>query len=62
MTIFHDDELNNSELAMVRRRKKRIPLWAQSKPLRFRFYFNNQIYGCRRSTAIGNYKPSLFSR
>lgn len=30
MTILHDDELNNTQLAKVRRRKKNIPSWANS--------------------------------
>jgi hypothetical protein len=31
MTILHDDELENTQLAKLRRRKKRIPSWANSK-------------------------------
>jgi hypothetical protein len=31
MTILHDDELDNPNLATVRRRKKKIPSWAKSK-------------------------------
>lgn len=31
MTILHDDELENTQLATVRRRKKKIPSWANRK-------------------------------
>ncbi len=31
MTILHDNELENTHLATVRRRKKKIPSWANSK-------------------------------
>jgi hypothetical protein len=31
MTILHDDELNNTRLATIRRRKKKIPSWANGK-------------------------------
>ncbi len=36
MTILHDDELDNPNLATLRRRKKKIPSWAKSK---FLFFF-----------------------
>ena len=29
MTILHEDELNNTQLATIRRRKKTIPNWAK---------------------------------
>ncbi|CAF2542272.1 unnamed protein product [Rotaria sp. Silwood2] len=42
MTIFHDDELNNTGLAMIRRRKKKIPSWAQKDQLQLAII--NQVY------------------
>lgn len=37
MTILHDDELENTHLATIRRRKKKIPSWANSKWSLFSF-------------------------
>ncbi len=64
MTILHDNELENTRLATVRRRKKKIPSWANSK---FSVFFlslqiKTSFYLCRRTTSISNYKSSLFSR
>ncbi|CAF2079390.1 unnamed protein product [Rotaria magnacalcarata] len=42
MTILHDDELNNTELAMIHRRKKKIPSWAQKDQLQLAII--NQVY------------------
>ncbi|CAF1458829.1 unnamed protein product [Rotaria sordida] len=42
MTIFHDDELNNTRLAMIRRRKKKIPTWAEKDQLQLAII--NQVY------------------
>ncbi|CAF3545623.1 unnamed protein product [Rotaria sp. Silwood1] len=42
MTIFHDDELNNTGLTMIRRRKKKIPSWAQKDQLQLAII--NQVY------------------
>ncbi len=39
MTILHDDELDNTQLARLRRRKKKIPSWANSKFPVFSFHF-----------------------
>jgi hypothetical protein len=39
MTILHDDELDNTRLATLRRRKKKIPSWANSKFPCFFFSF-----------------------
>ena len=33
MTVFHDDLLDDTEVAMSRRRTKKIPRWAQSKQI-----------------------------
>jgi hypothetical protein len=41
MTILHDDELENTQLARLRRRKKKIPAWANSKFLVLLFILNN---------------------
>lgn len=31
MTVFHDDELDDTQVALSHRRSKKIPRWAQSK-------------------------------
>jgi len=41
MTILHDDELENTQSATLRRRKKKIPAWANSKFLVLLFILNN---------------------
>jgi hypothetical protein len=38
MTVFHDDELDDTQLALFNREWKTIPLWARSK---FYLYLNS---------------------
>ncbi|CAF2331167.1 unnamed protein product [Rotaria sp. Silwood2] len=42
MTIFHDDELDDTYAAISRRRSKKIPRWARKSQLQLAFI--NQIY------------------
>ncbi|UJR34092.1 hypothetical protein I4U23_021502 [Adineta vaga] len=42
MTILHEDELNSTQLATIRRRKKKIPHWAKKDQLQLAII--NQIY------------------
>ncbi|CAF3923815.1 unnamed protein product [Adineta steineri] len=46
MTILHDDELNNTQLVTLRRRKKKIPYWATKDQLQLavinQTYFQDQ--------------------
>ncbi|CAF1222843.1 unnamed protein product [Adineta ricciae] len=42
MTILHEDELNNTQLATIRRRKKTIPNWAKQDQLQLAII--NQVY------------------
>jgi hypothetical protein len=43
MTILHDDELDNTQLATLRRRKKKIPSWANSKYFVLLFFFQIRV-------------------
>lgn len=43
MTILHDDELDNTQLAILRRRKKKIPSWANSKYFVLLFFFQIRV-------------------
>ncbi len=38
MTVFHDDELDDTQVALSHRQAKKIPRWARSK-IFFRFNY-----------------------
>ena len=35
MTVFHDDELDDTEVALSHRESKKVPRWARSKVKKF---------------------------
>jgi hypothetical protein len=44
MTVFHDDELDDTQIALSHRRSKKIPRWARSKLSSKNFQFNVWLY------------------
>ena len=41
MTVFHDDQLDESEINYSRRQTKKIPRWARSKSIAYELTLNN---------------------
>lgn len=63
MTILHEDELQNNNLAVIRRRKKKIPAWANREFLFFESFREVSIdfHISRGTTGISCYQSDLFS-
>ncbi len=55
MTLFHNDELDDTQIVLSRRQLKKIPRWARSKFFHFFSLFEFLFAHFRKSTSISNY-------